>query len=103
MQLNGTNLYREDDAATKALDVTDALAALPDTVETIEVHINSFGGEYDGVTLSYIESSGYGSYGMAKRDAPPSEWLQGYTALEIAPDGEFTHTQIRYAEIYSDQ
>lgn len=42
----------EDDAATKALDVTDALAALPDTVETIEVHINSFGGEVaEGVAI----------------------------------------------------
>ena len=83
-------------AKIKELGVTQAVFCGHD-------HINSFGGEYDGVTLSYIESSGYGSYGMAKRDAPPSEWLQGYTALRIAPDGEFTHTQMRYAEIYSDQ
>lgn len=42
----------EDDAATKALDVTDALAALPETVQTIEVHINSFGGEVaEGIAI----------------------------------------------------
>ena len=80
-------------AKIKELGVTQAVFCGHD-------HINSFGGEYEDITLSYIESSGYGSYGLAKKDKPESEWLQGYTVLEIAPDGGFTHEQMRYAEIY---
>lgn len=47
-----TLLGYEDDTATKALDVVDAIDALPETVNTIEVHINSFGGEVaEGIAI----------------------------------------------------
>ena len=65
-------------------------------------HINNIGMEYKGVILSYIEMSGYSSYGMKKKGAPESEWLQGYTILQFNDDGNFTHTQYKYAEIYGD-
>ena len=32
---------------------------------------------------------------IAKRGAPESEWLQGYTRLLLADDGSFTHEQFR--------
>ena len=63
-------------------------------------HINSFGVEYEGILLSYIESSGYGSYGLKKRGVPEEDWLQGYTRLEILPDGTFSQEQLRYAVLY---
>ena len=63
-------------------------------------HLNNFGAEVDGVLLSYIEPSGYGSYSMrTRKDAPESEWLQGYTRLVFAPDGSFTQDQIRNCEL----
>ena len=65
-------------------------------------HLNNFGVEYKGVLLSYIEPSGYGAYGLGKRGAPESEWLQGYTRLELLADGTVAQTQIRYAEVYGD-
>ncbi len=58
-------------------------------------HLNNFGVKWQGIALSYIEPSGYGAYGMAKRGAPESEWLQGYTRLLLADDGTFTHEQFR--------
>ena len=58
-------------------------------------HLNNFGIAWQGITISYIEPSGYGAYGMAKRGAPESEWLQGYTRLMLADDGTFTHEQFR--------
>ena len=66
-------------------------------------HLNNFGVFYDGVMLSYIEPSGYGAYGLKKRGAPKSEWLQGYTVLTLLPDGTFSHGQVRYAEVYGDE
>ena len=63
-------------------------------------HLNNFGVLHDSVILSYIEPSGYGAYGMNKRGAPESEWLQGYTTLYILQDGTFTHAQTRYAEVF---
>lgn len=63
-------------------------------------HINSFGVEYQGVILSYIESSGYGAYGLKKKGVPEEDWLQGYTRLDVDPDGSYSHTQIRYAEVF---
>ncbi len=63
-------------------------------------HLNNFGVLHDSVILSYIEPSGYGAYGMGKRGAPESEWLQGYTELQILPDGTFSHGQVRYAEVF---
>ena len=65
-------------------------------------HLNNFGIQYENVLLSYIEPSGYGAYGMGKRGAPKSEWLQGYTKLEIMTDGDFAQTQTRYAEVFGD-
>lgn len=65
-------------------------------------HLNNFGVEYDGVLLSYIEPSGYGAYGLGKRGAPESEWLQGYTMLDLTADGTVAQTQVRYAEVYGD-
>ncbi len=35
---------------------------------------------------------------MAKRDAPESEWLQGYTRLLLADNGSFTVEQVRNSE-----
>ncbi|MBQ6020318.1 MAG: metallophosphoesterase [Clostridia bacterium] len=61
-------------------------------------HVNNFGVTYDGVLLSYIEMSGYGSYSMITRGAPEEEWLQGYTALELHADGSFDQQQVRYVE-----
>ncbi len=58
-------------------------------------HINNFGLEFDGVLLSYIEMSGYGSYSLYSKGYPEAEWLQGYTKLELQKDGTFTQTQIR--------
>ncbi len=62
-------------------------------------HKNNFGVEWQGITLSYIEPSGYGAYGMAETGAPESEWLQGFTRLMLANDGTFTVDQVRNAEI----
>ena len=66
-------------------------------------HLNNFGVLYDSVILSYIEPSGYGAYGMNRRGAPKSEWLQGYTTLYILQDGTFSHGQVRYAEVFGDE
>ncbi len=58
-------------------------------------HINDFGYEYEGILLSYIQSSGYSSYNMESEfDAPESEWLQGCTLLNIAEDGTYTAERI---------
>ena len=65
-------------------------------------HLNNFGVEYEGILLSYIEPSGYGAYGLGRRGAPESEWLQGYTVLDLLPDGTFSQRQERYATIYND-
>ena len=65
-------------------------------------HLNNFGVQYKNVLLSYIEPSGYGAYGLGKSGAPESEWLQGYTRLDLLPDGVIGQEQIRYAEVYGD-
>lgn len=53
-------------------------------------HINDFGAMYDGILLSYIQSSGYGTYTMSSSTgAPESEWLQGCTILNIKADGTY--------------
>ena len=65
-------------------------------------HLNNFGVDYEGILLSYIEPSGYGAYGLGRRGAPESEWLQGYTVLDLLPDGTFSQRQERYATIYND-
>lgn len=53
-------------------------------------HINDFGAIYDGILLSYIQSSGYGSYNMGTNGAAESEWIQGCTILSIKADGTYT-------------
>ena len=59
-------------------------------------HLNTFGVSYEGILLSYIEPSGYGSYNMGnRRNAPESEWLQGCTELTLLEDGRFEQRQIR--------
>ncbi len=58
-------------------------------------HTNNFGVEYQGVVLTYIQQSGYGTGGLLKKDIPESDWWQGYTRLTLADDGTFTHEQFR--------
>lgn len=58
-------------------------------------HVNNFGVVVDGVLLSYIEMSGYGSYSMRSKGFPEEEWLQGYTKLIIDENGDFTQEQVR--------
>lgn len=63
-------------------------------------HLNSFGFEYEGILLSYIQPSGYGSYTAAsKLGYEEADWLQGYTKLEMGKDGKFTVTPVRNAEL----
>ncbi len=58
-------------------------------------HVNDFGYEYEGILLSYIQTSGYGSYNMeSKFGSPENEWLQGCTVLNIAQDGTYTAERI---------
>lgn len=52
-------------------------------------HVNDFGVMYDGILLSYIQSSGYSSYNMGSRGEPESNWLQGCTILNIKSDGTY--------------
>lgn len=63
-------------------------------------HVNNFALELDGIVLSYIEASGYGSYNMkSKFDAEEKDWLQGYTRLIINNDGSFSNEQFRNCEV----
>lgn len=52
-------------------------------------HVNTFGALYDGILLSYIQSSGYSSYSRLSAGEPIDEWLQGCTILEIKADGTY--------------
>ena len=75
--------------AIKELGVTKAVFCGHD-------HMNSFGAEKDGILLSYIEPSGYGSYNTGNRlGYEEKDWLQGCTVLKIASDGSFTREQQR--------
>ena len=59
-------------------------------------HMNNFGVNYEGILLSYIEPSNYGSYNLGnRRGAPEEDWLQGYTLLTLHEDGTFTPKQVR--------
>jgi hypothetical protein len=62
-------------------------------------HKNNFGVEYKGIVLTYIEASGYGTYGYYRDGAPESDWLQGYTRLSLRDDGTFSLDQIRNSAI----
>ena len=57
-------------------------------------HINDFGFIFDGILLSYIQSSGYGSYNMGTKGFEESQWMQGCTILNIKADG--TYDSARY-------
>lgn len=62
-------------------------------------HLNNFGIMVDGILLSYIQPSGYGSYtAKSKLGYEEKDWLQGYTKLIIAGDGTFTQSQHRNSE-----
>ena len=79
----------------------DAIAASDSTSNVFcgHDHKNTFGVEYKGVTLSYIEPSGYGAYGFNRDGKPESEWLQGYTRLTLGTDGTYEHAQFRNSAI----
>lgn len=64
-------------------------------------HKNTFGVEYQGIVLGYINPSGYGTYGPYREGKPESEWLQGYTRLTLSDDGTFRHEQFRNNAIYA--
>jgi predicted MPP superfamily phosphohydrolase len=57
-------------------------------------HVNSYGVIYDGILLSYIQSSGYGSYNMGSKGEPESKWMQGCTVLNLNEDGTYTAERI---------
>lgn len=63
-------------------------------------HMNNFGAMFDGIQLSYIEPSGYGSYNTGnKLGYEEKDWLQGYTRLTLRPDGSYTCEQVRNSAI----
>ncbi len=58
-------------------------------------HVNDFGVMYEGILLSYIQTSGYGVYNMeSKFGAPENEWIQGCTLLTIDADGTYKAEQL---------
>ena len=58
-------------------------------------HVNDFGTMYEGVRLSYIQTSGYGSYTMeSKFGSPENEWIQGCTVLTVNEKGNLMETRI---------
>ncbi len=58
-------------------------------------HVNDFAYEYDGIRLSYIQTSGYGVYNMeSKFGAPENEWIQGCTLVTFVDDGSFVEQRI---------
>lgn len=61
-------------------------------------HLNDFGFMFDGVLLSYLQPSGYGSYTVEKLGYEEKDWLQGYTVLTFTADGEMNRSAHRYSE-----
>lgn len=62
-------------------------------------HVNDFGLMYDGILLSYIQNSGWGSYtAESKFGYEEKDWLQGYTVLDISADGSVEASAVRYSE-----
>lgn len=62
-------------------------------------HINDFGIMYDGILLSYIQNSGWGSYtAQSKFGYEDKDGLQGYTVLNISADGTVDASAVRYGE-----
>ena len=63
-------------------------------------HLNTFGFTYDGILLSYLQPSGYGSYTTAsKLGYEEKDWLQGCTVFELNADGTFTQSRLRNCEV----
>lgn len=96
---------KEDGICCSAYDsgLFDAILA-SDCTKTVfcgHDHMNNFGVEYKGIVLTYINPSGYGTYGFYRKNAPESKWQQGYTRLMLADDGTFTLEQIRNSQIES--
>ncbi len=59
-------------------------------------HLNDFSLILDGITLSYMQPSGYGSYTTLSRlDYEEKDWLQGGTVLNISADGTYTAEHFR--------
>lgn len=62
-------------------------------------HLNTFGFLYDGVLLSYLQPSGYGSYTAASRlGYEEKDWLQGYVSMTLSKDGNITQEHHRNSE-----
>lgn len=62
-------------------------------------HVNDFGLMCDGILLSYIQNSGWGSYtAQSKFGYEEKEGLQGYTVLNISADGKVDASAVRYGE-----
>ncbi len=58
-------------------------------------HNNNFSLIKDGIELAYLETSGYGSYGLHKKDFPEAEWLQGYSVMNFMED-RYTFNLYKY-------
>ncbi len=62
-------------------------------------HLNDFGFEYEGILLSYLQPSGYGSYtAESKLGYEEKDWLQGYVKMEIDRNGSFAQERHRNSE-----
>ena len=61
-------------------------------------HNNNFAVIADGIELAYLETSGYGSYGLHKKDFPENEWLQGYSVMNFMED-RYTFNLYKYYDV----
>ena len=93
---------KEDGICCSAYDsgLFDAIVAsgCTKTVFCGHDHKNSFGVEYKGIVLTYINPSGYGTYGFYREGEPESRWQQGYTRLILANNGTFSLEQMRNSD-----
>lgn len=63
-------------------------------------HLNNFAVNYQGVVLSYIQPSGYGSYTSAsKLGYEEKDWLQGCTVLTFGEGSSFETAFMRNSEV----
>lgn len=62
-------------------------------------HLNTFALEKDGILLAYLQPSGYGSYTAESRlGYEEKDWLQGYTSVLVAENGELETAYFRNSE-----
>ena len=61
-------------------------------------HNNNFSVIKDGIELAYLETSGYGSYGLNKKGLPENEWLQGYSVMNFMED-RYTFNLYKYYDV----